>query len=777
MRKSESATGRILDKLPRAIHNQRIGIDYRRMVELAKATPPNPPRRWQAAVPGLAILLLVVAAFLPALRGQFIWDDDYNIIKSVPLRTLAGLWRIWFEPGATQQYYPLTHTSFWLDYHLWGLHPMAYHAENILLHAISAVLVWRILGRLGVRGAWLGAALFAVHPVCVESVAWITERKNTLAGVCFLASVLAAIEFWLPAQNPEPERHRPVGAHTKNKLGKRGSLSPQEWPSIENGAAVSAKETEVSKQIFGPWKFYWLALAFYLCALASKTATVGLPGVILLLAWWKRGRFVMKDGILLVPFLALGLGMALITISIEHRLMLIGANAEEWDFSLAQRCLIAGRALWFYLGKLFWPHPLMFVYPRWELETAPWPGYVAVATAVAGFLWLWRNRRGWGRPVLAAAGYFIILLFPVLGFFNVFFFRYSFVCDHFQYLAAIGPLAGAAAGITLGMGRLTKEQPLLKPALGGAVLFVLGGLTWRQTAVYHDLETLWRDSLARNPAAWMAHDNLGTYLSQAGRFEEADTHYRRAIQLRPNDHVACYNLGLESAMQGNLDQAAQYFAKTLAICPGYALAHYQLGNVLTRQGKLDEALREYTTALQANPGLALGHFNLAALLARKGDLDAAIREYSETSRLDPDFASAPFGLGNVLAGKGKLNEAVEAYTRALEIQPAYAAAHAGLGRVLAARGNRDEAILHYRKALEIDPNSVDALVNLGNALVTQGQFEEAVSFYRTALRFDSNSPVIHYNLAVALTRQGKPAEAQAEWAETRRLETEHSIGR
>src|ERR1043166_401610 len=215
------------------------------MIEPKKNKPANVPRWLRAVAPGFLLVFLVAAAYFPALWGEFIWDDDYNIIKSKPLRSMAGLWRIWFEPGATQQYYPLTHSSFWLDYHLWGLHPLAYHAENVLLHALGAVLVWRVLKRLEVTGAWLGAALFALHPVCVESVAWITERKNTLCVVFFLASILSAIEYWLP------------GAALS--VRKNGETRGKQEPS------------------FGPRKFYWLALFLYMFALWSKTATVGLP--------------------------------------------------------------------------------------------------------------------------------------------------------------------------------------------------------------------------------------------------------------------------------------------------------------------------------------------------------------------------------------------------------------------------------------------------------------------------------------------------------------------
>jgi protein O-mannosyl-transferase len=711
----------------------------------SELTIPNQSRCRHTVVPGLVLVLLVIVAYLPALRGQFIWDDDFHVVKSAPLRSLAGLWRIWFEPGATQQYYPLTHSSFWLDYHLWGLNPMAYHAENILLHALGAVLVWRLLRRLGVNGAWLGAALFALHPVCVESVAWITERKNTLSGVCFLGAMLAAVEFWLPVPAPR----------------------------VSNAEQAA----EISEPSTGRWKFYWIALFLYLCGLWSKTATLGLPAVILLLAWWQRRRVTWKAGILLAPFVALGLALGLVTNSIEHQFIVQAANAEEWQFSAVQRCLIAARGLWFYLGKLFWPHPLIFVYPRWKIETGSWPGWLAVgAGAVLCFL-LWRKRQAWARPVLAAAGYFVIMLFPVLGFFNAFPFRYSFVADHFQYLAAIGPLALAAAGITSALEHFAKQNALVKPALSGALLLMLGVMTWRQTGIYHNLETLWRDTLAHNPEAWMAHDNLGVCLSESGRFEEADQHYRRAIELRANDQMAYYDLGLESAIQGHLDQAAQNFAKCLEICPGYALGHYQLGNVLTRQGNLDEAIDQYTRALQGDARLALGHFNLANALAKKGRLDQAIQHYLACSRLDPQFVPAQLSLGNILADKGKLDEASAVYARILETQPDYAPAHVALGLILSTQQQVDQAIRHYRTALDINPNSVDALANLGNALVHKNQLEEAVKCYRTALQLDPRNAVIHFNLSVALNRQGKAAEAQAEWAEAKRYQAPSSISR
>ena len=678
-------------------------------VKSAKSTPSNRLDLWPVLWPALALVLVVFVAYIPALRGQFIWDDDAHVTRNATLHSLAGLGRIWFQPGATQQYYPLMYSTFWMDYHLWGLNPAPYHLENIFLHVLNAILVWRILRRLEVPGAWLGAALFALHPVCVESVAWISERKNTLSGFFFLLSLFATIEFWLP---------RP---------------------------AVRARTDEKTERtIFGPWKFYALALCLYLCALWSKTAIAGLPGVILILVWWKRGRIHFKDVLLIVPFLALGLAIGLLTVSLEHKFVLDAANLDEWKLSLGQKCIIAGRALWFYLGKLCWPYPLTFVYPRWNVQASQPLAYLPLVAAMAGvgLLWLRRNAWKWARPTLVAAGYFVAMLFPALGFIDIFPFRYSFVADHFQYVALIGPLAWAAAGITLLPARVPASKPAVKVALMGALLAVFAVLTCRQTGVYRNLETLWRDTLAKNPAAWMAHDNLGIYLTESKHFAEADEQYRKALEIRPNDHIAYYDLGLEAAIQGNLDQAIQYFYKTLDLCPGFAMAHYQIANVFVRKNNLDDAIREYKTALESIPTLALGHFNLATVLLQQG----------------------------------KMDEAMEQYRRTLDAEPDYAPAHVALGRMLAAKGNSDGAISEYREALDGDPNSVEALASLGNAQVAKGQLDEAVASYREALRLDPNSVILHMNLSVALARQGNSQEAQQEQAEAKQLQAGQGLG-
>jgi tetratricopeptide (TPR) repeat protein len=642
---------------------------------------------------GLALVGLVLVAYFPSLSGEFIWDDDSNVVKSGPLRTWDGLRQIWFEPGATQMYYPLTHTSFWLDYQLWGAHTAPYHLENILQHLLSALLLWYGLSLLKVRGAWLGAALFALHPVQVESVAWITERKNTLSGVFFMASLLAAIRFWRLDQSPNT-----------------------------GGALASAPDREHSASEWGAWKYYWLAVGLYLLGMLSKTAIIGLPAIVLVLVWWKRGRVGLKDLTLMLPFALVAGWLAYITILIESR---NGAQGELFAFSLLERALIAARGFWFYLGKLAWPHPLMFIYPRWTIDATQPLAYLPVAGLGALGALLWAKRKTWGRPMLTAFGVFVVMLLPVSGFFNVVFFYYSFVSDHFQYLALIGPLALAAAALVT----IFERRPGWQPQLGlaqGVLLILCAGLSMRQTGVYQSSEALWRDALAHNPQAWMAHANLGGCYSRQDRFDLAEAAYRESLRLNPTNFMAHNNLGLDAARQGRLEEAVQHYKQALLIRSNYPMAHYNLGNALARQGKFDDA----------------------------------IAQFDQTLELQPGFAAALFGRGAAYGGKGDTNAASRDLQQTLQLQPGFAPAHLHLARLLAAQGKLEEARGHYRSALASDPNSVEALTNLGNMLVAKGQLEEAVAYYRTAARLEPDSPVIHYNLGVALMKQGHQAEAQ-----------------
>ncbi|HEV2319085.1 MAG TPA: hypothetical protein VGV18_05005, partial [Verrucomicrobiae bacterium] len=378
------------------------------------------------------LVLVTFIAYMPAWHGGFLWNDFCipHGPHDLGHYTLSGLVDIWFHE--THQYYPLAYTSCWLEYHLWGFNTTGYHLDNILLHALSSILLWRILLQLRVPGAWLAASIFALHPVNVESVAWLAERKNCLSCFFFLCSILAALKFWLPEMAGTARCAVPAPA-------------AQEQSRDREGAVCTG--------------FYWLSFALFICALFSKTTTIPLPAVILLLVWWKRGRITWRDIYPCIPFFAAGFAIGLITHHMEHNL---GAHGKDFQISFVDRCLIAGRSFWFYLGKLIWPHPLIFVYPRWKIAPSPPLAWLALLAFVPVLAVLWIKRHAWGRTVFVALAYFGGMLFLMLGFFNIFFFVYSFVSDHFQYEACMGPIALFAAALTLAMGRSRGNESLTK---------------------------------------------------------------------------------------------------------------------------------------------------------------------------------------------------------------------------------------------------------------------------------------------------------------------------
>jgi Flp pilus assembly protein TadD len=530
--------------------------------------------RWLPVWQGGLLVLLVLLAYLPALHGGFIWDDDAYVTNNLTLHDLGGLQRIWFEIGAVPQYYPMVHTTFWLEYHLWGLHPFGYHLINVLLQATAAMLLWRVLLRLRIQGAWLAASLFALHPVGVESVAWITERKNVLSAVFYFTAALAYLRFAAWEEPGGPNRLR--------------------------------------------WRWYRVALVLFLAALFSKTVTCSLPAALLLVCWWKQGHVPRRDVWPLLPFFALGMGLGLMTAWMEK--FNVGAQGAEWSLSLADRCLIAGRALWFYAGKLAWPAPLTFIYPRWKIEPAAWWQWLfpmAAAGVVAG---LWLARRRLGKGPLVAVLFFAGTLGPALGFVDVFPMRYSFVADHFQYLASVGLTTLCAAGLV--------RIPRIIPA---ALIVLLGVLTWRQAGIYRNLEILWRDTLAKNPDCSMAYNNLGSLLYDQGHMEEAMEYYRKAIQIDPNNCEAFINLGIAFAARGESDKAIESYRRAIQIHPNDCDTLNNLGSTLAREGRIDQAIKNYRQAIQINPNHCSALNNLALLLAASPK--AEFRNGTEAVRL------------------------------------------------------------------------------------------------------------------------------------------------
>jgi Flp pilus assembly protein TadD len=578
---------------------------------------------WQGGL----IVLLVVLAYLPVLRNGFIWDDDSYVTENTTLHDLNGLRRIWFEVGAVPQYYPMVHSTFWLEYHFWGLNPIGFHLNNVLLHAMGAVLLWQVLRRLQIRGAWLAAAIFALHPVEVESVSWVTERKNVLSAVFYFAAALAYFRFAAPAGSVMPTRYR--------------------------------------------WYWYLSALILFLAALLSKTVTCSLPAALLLVCWWKKGRVQRDDILPLLPFFALGIGLGLLTAWMEKHH--VGAQGADWSLTFVDRCLIAGRALWFYAGKLAWPVHLTFIYPRWEINPAVWWQWLFPLAAIGVVIGLWLARHRIGKGPLVAVLFFAGTLGPALGFVNVYPMRYSFVADHFQYLAGTGLITLAAAGLA----RLSRVVPT-------ALVLLLGVLTWLQTGIYRTPEILWRDTLAKNPDCWLAHNNLGIYLYREGHIKEAIDHYHKAIQINPDRYDTYYSLGAALADEGRLDEAIENYRIAIRLNPDYAYAFNNLGNALAAKGLWEEAARSYRRAVQ----------------------------------LMPTYSTALNNLGVALAAQGKYDESIQSYRRAMQFNPKNSGPYLNLGITLGQMGRTREAVTQYREALKLDPDLTTALNNLAWALAT-----------------------------------------------------------
>ena len=635
-------------------------------------------RAWLA---GLGIVALTLLVYVPAARSGFLWDDDAFLTDNPLIRAPDGLRRIWVSTEPPD-YFPLTSTMLWVEWRLWGTSAAGYHVVNVLLHALGCVLAWRVLRRLAVPGAWLAALVFAVHPVNVESVAWITERKNTLPLVFYLASLLLALR-----------------------------ADDDDLAAARRGRMRAA------------------SLAAFLAALLAKTSVAVLPLVLLLCAWWRRRRVTARDLRRAAPYFALSLVLGLVTAWYQAQ-RAIGAAIVR-DDGFASRLALAGRATWFYLGKAVAPVDLAFVYPRWETgDTSP-SAFVPLALLVACFAGLWRARRGWGRPLLFALAYFVIGLLPVLGFLDIYYMRYSLVADHWQYLSLLGVAALAGAAVATSAARI---GPVGARCAGAALVATLGALTWRQQAPYRDEAALWAATVERNPDAWLARNGLGNVLQGAGRAAEAAEQYAAALRLAPDDAGIRSNLVRSLLSLRRFEEAAEQCRDILRRRPDDAAAHNSLGLALQGQGRNEEALAEHEQALLLAPDDPEALNALGNALYALGRVQDAVVRYEAAVRGKPDYAEARNNLGNAFFVLDRMADAVPEYEAALRIRPGYAEAASNLGSALKALGRLDEAIARYEDALRLKPELGGVLGNLVAALRQAGRPQDAVARCEEVLR-------------------------------------------
>ena len=571
-----------------------------------------------------AIIVVVTAiAYLPAVNGGFIWDDDNYVTDNVLLHDLDGLKHLWV-PGYTKQYYPVVFTTFWMEYQLWELKPLGYHLINLTGHIINALLVWAVFARLKMRGAWMIAAVFALHPVHVESVAWITERKNVLSAMFYLLAMLGYLQCDPRLGGGDRVRHV--------------------------GAAVG---------------WYVSSLVLFTLALLSKSVTCSLPAALVLLMLYRRVPVTLWRMAALTPMFVLGLLMALNTVQLEKQS--VGAVGVDFDFSVVERCLIASKALLFYPWKMLWPGPLIFIYPRWIIDSSSAATYWSVAAvgviAAAAVVLFVRSRRG---PAVALAFYAGTIL-PALGFINVYPHRFSFVADHFNYLASLGIIA-----LVVGCATLLIRNRAVRFGLAVVVLAVLSLLTWRQGSMYQNNQTLWRWTVDRNPAAWLAQNNLGLIERRAGNLEAAIDHFEAAIAAKPNHHRAWANLALTLQMEGRFDEALQnmLIANEQTVVEfgrprGQDL--YQIGVLLEKLNRIDEAVGYFGRAVEANPQELDAYFRLAVLAVGQGRHADAADHFQNVLHLDPDNVTAHGFLGNHYRDVGRYRDAEAHYRMAARV--------------------------------------------------------------------------------------------------------------
>jgi Flp pilus assembly protein TadD len=654
--------------------------DASKAAKLSDAPLARTNHRGFLAAGAVLTFLLVAAVYWPALRGEFVWDDLFLIKKNPLVKGDATFRSIWFS-----QDFPLTTILFWIEWLLWGPNPLGYHIVNLLLHAINAWLVWRVLARLKVQGAALAAILWLFHPVCVASVAWVSETKNTLSLLFFLLSLLCYLRF-------------------------------------ESQASGTATEASLHASRITHHAWYWFSLVAFLLALLSKTSTVMLPVVMLGCAWWKRGRLRIQDWLRTIPFFILALAFGLMTIWFQtHQAM---ANATVQSENFWGRLAGAGMALWFYLGKALLPLNLNLIYPRWTIEARAFISYLPLLLWCLALGACWAFRRGWGKPALFALGCFTVTLFPVLGFFDMYFLAISRVSDHFNYLPLIFIMALLAAILCklIGFKILCVAGPVL--------VLAFAAMTAQRARVFATDEGLWLDTLAKNPEAWIAHNNLACIRAEQQRMPEAIQHFEESLKFNPRNAKAHGNLGRALAMRGNYAVAESHFLEALRIKSDDADTHRFYGTALAEQRKYEPALKHLREAVRLEPDIET-RMQLTAVLRATG----GTREAIEQCRL-------------ILAAKPAMPEALNNLAWLLATAPD-----------AALRDGKEAVRLAEEVCRLTDYKDPRMLGTLSAAYAEAGQFDKAISTAQKALdlsnaaRNPQFASVISYLLN--LFREGK----------------------
>jgi len=768
--------------------------------------------------------------YLPALSGGWLWDDRAEIPDNDTLRNGAGLLRLWFRPPGPD-YYPVKGSIQWMLWHIWGGNPVAYHGVNLGLHALGALLFWAVLQKIFTRGstahpersrrgdgeepfdsaqgdpcgfaAWIGGMIFAVHPLAVESVAWIAELKNTLS----LPLLLLAMIFWMrwselpPTRSFDSEKEKTRTAFPMERI--RGN--PLHLQSPNANKARPGRHAP-------PLLCYGCALLFFLAAMLSKSSVVMFPAVLLLHAWWRRGRVGRRDLVATAPFFAVSLALGMVTYWFQiHRA--IGAA----DIPLGGVMIRAGRAVMgvvFYVWKFLFPFNLGPIYPAWPIGPAAVWECLSLLLFAGVVVWIWIGKRGsvstgkrprfagplpdatWtsrlpsrrpaagsegrsgdarlGRNLVFGLGAYVLFLLPALGIVSMSYLRLSSVADHFAYLPMLGLIGLATAGIgeianAISSERGTGFQPVLDENMGwkpmllfcciAALLAALALTARRHARHFQSEEKLWTYAEVENPDSPLAADYLGIALAADGRLPEGIFWFQKAIRLAPGFASGHNDLGLALTENGRTLEAIPQYEEAVRIKPDFALAWHNLGLALTTAGRPLDAENAFRQALRIQPDFSDAHDHLGFVLMRENRAPEAIAEYREAIRIRPDDAEARNNLGSALLDGGDVPAAIAQYEAALRLKPDYPGAENNLGYALAQGGHGAEAIGHYQSALRLNPDFAEAANNLGNAFLTAGRLPDAIAEYRRAVQLKPDLVTAHNNLGVALQKSGQVWEA------------------
>lgn len=666
---------------------------------------------------GLILFAAVVLTYTPVCWAGYVWDDDMMLTENPVVIGPYGLKEIWTTGAADIG--PLTITTFWLEHKLWGLHPLPYHLVNVFLHGGCAILLWQVLLVLRIPGAFLGAALWALHPVMVESVAWVSELKNTESGFFYLLSILYYLRW----------------------LEKKGGFA--------------------------------LVLVFAALAMASKSSTVILPLVLCLCAWW-QGRWNKTSLLATAPLFCLSIIAGVVSMWTQSLHRAAGGVTVEIARTLPERLAGAGDAVWFYLGKLLWPYPQMAIYPLWKIDSSSVVSYLPLLAVVVVLVVLWLKRKMWARPWFFAFAYLLIALSPGLGLLDNTIFIQSLVFDHFQYLASMGPLALIGAGLVWVANLVAEEKRWVFPTLGAGLAVLFAAFSWQRAWVYQSQMTLWTDTLAKNPACWLAYINIGHVLRKEKQFDRAKENFEKALVLNPNNDITRNNLGDVYLEEGRLDDALVQLRKAIELNPNLSTSRDNLGLALLRLGKIAEGTEQIQNAISLDPLNGHAWNDLGNALYAVGNHAGAKTAFTKALEIDSTLADAHFNLGVILQQEGAAEDAEAHFEKELALNPGDADAHNYLGILQAQKGRDDEALAHFQKATEINPKQASVQGNLGNAMLHGGRIDEAIVHFHSALKIDPNLAEIHNNLGKALLQKQQIKEAIAEFQEALRLKPDYA---